>query len=143
MDDSMGKHDPWLDISASHVNSFIDARLCKDPGVLQTSGRVLLPKSTVSIRSTLLGVIRDRDRRSEAEETLQSEGLGEVFRAFLEKDPWWVIRCDVADSMVSGRWGLMAFVLEGRGGILSSTGRRVHSGRRSTPYTCSLGASRR
>lgn len=108
---------PWADISSSDIKSFIDARLSNEPCGLQASGRVLLPESEVSIKAALLGVLQDEDQRTEAEEIIQCESLTEVFWQFVTEDLGWVIHCDVTDSMVSGEWGLKAFVLEGRGYI--------------------------
>src|SRR5208283_2346826 len=66
--------------------------------------------------AALLGVFPE-DQRAVAEETLECESLIEVFGQFVNKDLGWVICCEVTDSMVSSRWGLKAFILEGRGYI--------------------------
>jgi hypothetical protein len=117
MHDSLDEDDPWVDISVSDVKSFIDACLRKKPGGHRASGRVLVSRGRISIRETLLDVLNDKGQRTKAEELLESEDLEQLFSRFLKKDAWWVIRCDVTDSMVSSRWGLRAFVLNDRGYI--------------------------
>jgi hypothetical protein len=120
MRDSLEQDDPWSDTSVSDVKSEIDTCLRKNPGGQRASGRVLVPRfpgSRIFIKETLLDVLKDKGQQTKAKEILEYESLGQVFSRFLKKDPWWVIRCDVTDSMVSSRWGLQAFVLKDRGYI--------------------------
>jgi hypothetical protein len=114
MYDSLDEDDPWVDISVSDVKSFMDACLGYKPAGRKASRRVSLPRS--SIKAALLGVLNDKDQQI-AEELLHCEHLEDLLGRFLKKDPWWVIRCEVTNSMVSSRWGLKAFVLKDRGYI--------------------------
>jgi hypothetical protein len=86
-------------------------------------GTVLIPKKHVSVQSSLLSVLDNDQLREAAEEVLESESLEDVFSPFLSKTPFlaenpnWIVECLVTDSMVSGSWGLKAFVLGERGYI--------------------------
>lgn len=123
MHDSLDEDNPWVDVSAPDVKSFIDARLRRKPDSAKTSSAVLLPKSRLSIKSVLLGVLHDKGQRATAEEIFFCSTLEELLGRFLKKDPWWVILCEVTDSMLgSNVWGLKAFVLKDRGYIYHEPG---------------------
>jgi hypothetical protein len=74
---------------------------------------VFIPKADLTIGSVLVDVLKTKVR-SEAREVLQNESVDEVFSRISSVATKWVVKCEVSDSMVSGRWGLRTFAIDGR-----------------------------
>ncbi len=106
---------PWTMVSAAQIQAQIDRALLQKQVIESTSGRVFLPRRSVSLRSVLLAVLRGSALRQEAEKIIDSESSVDIFRPFLNEEPRWLLHCSIKDSMVSGSWGLKYFQLRRRG----------------------------
>jgi hypothetical protein len=108
---------PWTTVPAADFQAKIDLALVKKRSIKPASGTVLVPRRHVSVRDALLDVFGSHRLRTEAEEVLECKPLEDIFRPFLDREPRWLVRCSVTDSMVTGIWGLKYFRLGRRGYI--------------------------